>query len=384
MRKVAGKCYLPANQVFYDLLMQYPEMRLSYSFSGIFLEQAAMYAPEVIESFQKLVSTGQVEVLAETYYHSLASIHSIKEFRHQTAAHTRLVRELFSVTPKVFRNTELIFHNDIAEQVAALGYQGMLMEGADHVLGWRSPAFLYRAKTAPSLKLLLKHYRLSDDIAFRFGEKSWESYPLTADTFADWVSSHNGSGQVVNLFMDYETFGEHQWADTGIFDFLRALPGAVLQNSDNGFVTPSEAIQMYESVGELDVPFYVSWADIERDLTAWKGNPLQEEALRHLYGLEHSVLASEDEDLIRDWRRLQTSDHFYYMCTKWFADGDVHAYFNPYDSPYDAFITFMNVLRDVQLRIAENEFKRLGDIRIRRSLLSNLWGRFINFFTQPA
>lgn len=350
-RKVAEKCYLPANRALLELIERHPEFKASFSFSGVFLEQAALYAPEVIESFQRLVATGRVEVLGETYYHSLSFLHSRDEFRAQVNLHRRKIRELFGVTPTVFRNTELIYHNDLAQEVEAMGYKGILAEGADHILGWRSPNFLYNPPGSTKIKLLLKNYRLSDDIAFRFSSREWAEYPLTAPKFASWVNETNGNGNVVNLFMDYETFGEHQWEDTGIFWFLRSLPEEILRHPDNDFVTPSEAIDRYDAVAEIDVPHYVSWADVERDLSAWLSNPIQHDAMRAVYAIEHEVLESGDAHLIHDWRKLQTSDHFYYMCTKWFTDGDVHKYFSPYDSPYEAFIAYMNVLHDLRLRL---------------------------------
>lgn len=355
--KVANKCYLPANALFLKLLKQHPELKISYSLSGVFMEQAEEYYPEVIESFQKLVQTGQVEILEETYFHSLSFLYSKNEFRHQIDMHRKKVDSLFGVKPKVFRNTELIFHNDIAKEIEELGYDGILAEGADHILGWRNPNFVYHPKETSKIKLLLKNYRLSDDIAFRFSCKEWDSYPLTADQFAEWVSQVNGNGHLVNLFMDYETFGEHQWEDTGIFDFLAHLPAAVLRNPDNSFVTPSEAIAKYDSFGELDFPHFVSWADTERDLSAWLSNHIQVDALKKIYSLEDKVLATKDEKLIHDWRKLQTSDHFYYMCTKWFSDGDVHKYFNPYESPYEAFINYMNILSDLKLRLKKQTKK---------------------------
>ncbi|MBP9750147.1 MAG: glycoside hydrolase family 57 protein [Candidatus Pacebacteria bacterium] len=351
VRKVAEKCYLPANATLLENLRAHPEFKVAFSFSGIALEQFEEYAPDVIESFKRLIGTGRVEVLSETYYHSLAFLESPDEFREQVRMHARKVRELFSVRPYVFRNTELIYRNDIAAMVADMGYLGMLAEGADHLLGWRKPTYVYHAQNDPSFKLLLKHYKLSDDIAFRFSNRGWEEWPLTAPKFARWVDAHNGDGHVINLFMDYETFGEHQWEDTGIFDFLRALPQEVLRHPDNTFVTPTEALTQYPSVGEIDVPHYVSWADVERDLSAWRSNPIQHDALRALYALESGVKKSNDPELLRDWRRLTTSDHFYYMCTKWWEDGDVHKYFSPYDSPYEAFIAYMNVLNDLTLRV---------------------------------
>ncbi len=350
LRKVADKCYLPANAAIADNLAQHPDFKASFSISGVALEQFEEYAPEVIESFKRLVDTGRVEILSETYYHSLSFLRSPKEFREQVRMHDDKVRELFGVTPFVFRNTELIYRNDIAELVADMGYLGMLAEGADHMLGWRKPTYVYHAKNDPAFKLLLKHYKLSDDIAFRFSNRDWEEWPLTAPKFAQWVNAHNGDGNVINLFMDYETFGEHQWADTGIFDFLRAMPGEILAHPDNSFITPTDALTQFAPVGEIDAPNYVSWADVERDLSAWLSNPIQHDAMRAFFELEPEVKQSGDEALLRDWRRLSTSDHFYYMCTKWFQDGDVHAYFNPYESPYEAFIAYMNVLNDVRLR----------------------------------
>lgn len=349
-RKVADKSYLPANEAILANLRDYPDFKVAYSISGIALEQFEEYTPEVIESFKRLVDTGRVEILAETYYHSLTFLESPKEFKHQIQMHADKVKSLFGVKPYVFRNTELIYRNDIAEQVADMGYLGMLAEGADHLLGWRKPTYVYHAKNDPSFKLLLKHYKLSDDIAFRFSNRDWEEWPLTAPKFADWVNAHNGDGHVINLFMDYETFGEHQWEDTGIFNFLRAMPRDILRHPDNSFVTPTEALSKYPASGEIDAPNYVSWADVERDLSAWRSNPIQHDALRAFFALEPTVKQSGDADLVRDWRRLSTSDHFYYMCTKWWEDGDVHKYFSPYESPYEAFIAYMNVLNDVRVR----------------------------------
>lgn len=351
LRKVADKCYLPANNLLLDLIKKNPELKISFSISGVALEQFQLYYPEVIESFKKLVKTGSVELLSETYYHSLAFLHSLREFKRQVLLHKKKIKKLFNVTPKVFRNTELIYNNDLARVVKGMGYKGLLAEGADHVLGWRSPNFVYNSPSGMSV--LLKNYRLSDDIAFRFSERSWSEWPLTAPKFAQWVSAVNGNGQAVNLFMDYETIGEHQWASTGIFNFLRALPGELLKHPDNDFKTPSEVIRSYESVGVFDSPGITSWADVERDLSAWQSNKMQQAALEEVYKLEPLILKSRNKKLISDWRKMQTSDHFYYMCTKWFADGDVHKYFNPYESPYDAFINYMNVLRDIKARVSE-------------------------------
>jgi alpha-amylase len=351
-RKVAQKSYLPTNRLMLDLIQRYGKaFSISYSITGVALEQLQRWAPEVVDSFRALVDTGQVELLAETYYHSLAFLYSRDEFREQVQAHTAKIGETFGLRPRVFRNTELIYNNDLAHFVQGLGYIGICAEGADHILGYRSPNYVYRPIGAERIGLLLKNYRLSDDIAFRFSDRHWAEWPLRAEKFAQWVDQVNGNGFVVNLFMDYETFGEHQWADSGIFDFMYHLPEHVLKCPDNNFMTLSRAIQTYTPAGELDVPHMVSWADMERDLSAWLGNAMQSNALHELYRLEEAVKASGDLQLLHDWRRLQTSDHFYYMCTKWFADGDVHKYFNPYESPYDSYINFMNCLDNVRSRL---------------------------------
>ena len=351
-RKVAQKCYLPANRLMLDLVRRFgKEFSCSYSITGVALEQFQKWAPEVVDTFRALADTGQVEFLAETYYHSLAFLYSRDEFRDQVTAHAAKMFETFGVRPRVFRNTELIYNNDLGHYLQGMGFLGVCAEGADHVLGYRSPNFLYRPIGADRIALALKNYRLADDIAFRFSDRHWKEWPLTAEKFAGWVDQVNGNGFVVNLFMDYETFGEHQWADSGIFDFMYHLPEQVLKRPDNNFMTLSRALQAYAPVGELDIPHMVSWADVERDLSAWLGNAMQSNALHELYRLEEPVKASKDGQLIHDWRRLQTSDHFYYMCTKWFADGDVHKYFNPYESPYDSYINFMNVLDNIRTRI---------------------------------
>jgi alpha-amylase len=354
MQKVAKKCYLPTNNIILDTIHRSDgKFKVSYSISGVALDQFEAYTPEVLDSFKALAKTGCVEFLNETYHHSLSFLVSLDEFKEQVALHRQKIKALFGQTPKVFRNTELIFNNYLAYTAEQMGYKGILAEGADHILGWRSPNFLYRPKTTEKIKLLLKNYRLSDDIAFRFSERSWKEWPLTADKFAHWVNAINGNGNVVNLFMDYETFGEHQWESTGIFDFLKALPWYLRKHQDNDFVTPSEAIARYPAMGELDIHHPISWADIERDTSAWLGNKMQQEAVHHLFHLEKDIKLAGDQQLLEDWRKLQTSDHFYYMCTKWFADGDVHKYFNPYDSPYEGFINFFNVLNDLHMRLKD-------------------------------
>jgi alpha-amylase len=353
-RKVAGKCYLPANQLMLDLIRRHEgRFKVSYSITGVVLEQFRQYAPEVLASFQELAETGCVEFLAETYYHSLSFLFSPREFAAQIAAHQQTIQNLFDQTPRIFRNTELVYNNALAAAIEQIGgFDAVLAEGADHILGWRSPNFVYRPPNTRNLKLLLKNYRLSDDVAFRFSNRGWREWPLRAEKFGQWINAVNGNGYTVNLFVDYETFGEHQWEDTGIFEFLRHLPGEILKNPDNNFKTPGEVANAYEAADVVDVPHLVSWADTERDLSAWLGNPMQHNAIHELYHLEDAVLAAGDPDLLADWRKLQTSDHFYYMCTKWFADGDVHKYFNPYDSPYDSYINFMNILDHLRSRCA--------------------------------
>jgi len=353
LAKVAAKSYLPANRVLEELLREHPEFTFAFSFSGVLLDQLEEDFPEVLDSFKRLVATGRVEILGDTYHHSLAFFYSVPEFERQVGLHAATIRRLFGITPKILRNTELSYRNDLATWAETNGYQGIMAEGWDHVLRWRSPNFLYRPAGCKKIKVLLKNYRLSDDVAFRFSERSWKGWPLTAPKFAGWVNAHHGDGQTVNLFMDYETFGEHQWEDSGIFHFLSALPEELLKHPETAFKTPSQTVAAYEIVGEFDVPYILTWADTERDLSAWVGNDIQRSAITALYALEEKVLRTNDAKLIEDWRRLQTSDHFYYMCTKWFADGDVHKYFNPYQSPYDAYIAFMNALSDVTLRIRE-------------------------------
>jgi alpha-amylase len=353
-KKVANKCYLPANRMLLKLIQQHKgRFRIAYSLTGVLLEQLQRYCPEVMSTFHALAQTGCVEFLGETYYHSLSFLYSRQEFIEQVRKHSETIHDLFGQTPKIFRNTELIYNNDLGLLIEALGcFDAVITEGADHILGYRSSNFVYRPRGCRRVKLLLKNYSLSDDIAFRFSNRQWAQWPLTAEKFANWINAINGCGQAVNLFMDYETLGEHQWEDTGIFDFMRHLPDEILKHPDNNFKTPSEVVAAYEPLDVVDVPHVISWADTERDLSAWLGNPMQSNALHELYRLEKKVKRTDDPRIVSDWRKLQTSDHFYYMCTKYFADGDVHKYFNPYDSPYDSYINFMNVLDHLQKRCA--------------------------------
>jgi alpha-amylase len=361
LEKVAAKCYRPTHRLLLDLVRRHEgRFRVAFSVTGTALEQLAAFAPDVLEGFQALARTGCVEFLGETYFHSLAFLVDRDEFDRQVDRHLRRVEELFGARPRVFRNTELVYRNDLARHLAGRGFAAVLAEGVDHALSWRSPNFLYHALGEPRIKLLLKNHRLSDDIAFRFGDRRWSEHPLSPERFAGWISQVNGCGDVVNLFLDYETFGEHQWEETGIFDFLSRLPSAILSRPDNDFATPSEVAERFPARDAVDFPRFTSWADTERDLSAWTGNAMQRAALERLYALRPAVAEAGDPALLSAWERLTTSDHFYYMCTKWFADGDVHKYFNPFDSPYDAFIAFMNVLRDFELRCAPRPAARAG------------------------
>ena len=350
LRRIAQKCYLPMNEL---LLQQIEEQKgafkVAFSITGTALEQFDRYCPEVLDSFKKLAATGCVEFLSETYYHSLSSLASESEFKHQVAKHKEAIEKYFGVTPTTFRNTELIYSDSIANMVGDLGFKTILTEGAKHVLGWQSPNYLYKATTKKNQKLLLRNSGLSDDIAFRFSNKGWENWPLTTDKFVSWLKS--GDAEIVNLFMDYETFGEHQAASTGIFDFMKYLPAAVLADGEFEFVTPARAARKHKPVAPLCIPDAISWADEERDTSAWLGNELQNEAFNKLYSLSEKLAILNDAELWSDFGHLQESDHFYYMCTKYFSDGAVHKYFNPYDTPFEAFINYMNVLSDFMLRV---------------------------------
>jgi len=352
VQKIAKKCYLPANKILLELIKaQKGKFKVAFSITGSVLEQMELYSPETLKSFQDLAATGCVEFLAETYSHSLVSIKNEREFRKQVEMQVKKVESLFGQTPKVFRNTELVYSDKIGDMVSGMGFKAMLSEGAKHVLGWKSPNFVYCNTNNSKLKLLLRNYKLSDDIAFRFGNQAWNEWPLTAGKFTAWLEAIDKKEEVVNLFMDYETFGEHQWEGSGIFEFLKAFPAEVLSKKQFKFSTPSEVAQEFEPVSVLNVPHHVSWADEERDLTAWLGNNLQWEAFDNLYSLSDEIAQIEDKSIQNDWLRLQNSDHFYYMCTKFFADGAVHQYFNPFKSPYDAFINYMNVLADFSERV---------------------------------
>ncbi|PIR48872.1 alpha-amylase [Candidatus Peregrinibacteria bacterium CG10_big_fil_rev_8_21_14_0_10_55_24] len=376
-RKVAEKCYLPANALIEELLRTYPNFSVAYSLSGVFLEQCKEYGPDVLSSFQRLAQTGKVEFLAETYYHSLSSLKSLEEFTEQVHIHAQRIEELFGQRPTVFRNTELIYSNELSQIARLMGFRGILAEGADHLLNGRSPNVPFTpptftlpkeigrvihqqrqgGKTPEQITVLLKNYRLSDDVAFRFSDRSWVGFPLTSDRFTDWLVQSGGHS--INLFMDYETFGEHQWEDTGIFSFLRSLP-ELWEKRGIRAATPSQVIDLWK---EEETPVYdahhaISWADMERDLSAWQENAIQRSALESLFSLEKAVKERGDSNLLDLWRLLQTSDHFYYMCTKYWSDGDVHKYFSPYDSPYEAYRRFSHALCDLKQRLETPKEKK--------------------------
>ncbi len=385
MQRIAQKCYLPMNQILLDLIREYgAAFKVSFSISGQALEQFEMYTPEVLESFKSLAKTGNVEFLAETYAHSLASLRESDEFEKQVQKHARKISELFGQTPTSFRNTELIYSDEIGDRVAKMGYKVMLTEGAKHVLGWRSPNLLYASALNPNLKILLKNFRLSDDIAFRFSQQDWEGWPLTTKKYVDWLTEIDKKDEVINLFMDYETFGEHQWEQTGIFEFMAELPGKILAKPGFNFATPRELGENLQPVAPIHVPYPISWADEERDLTAWLGNDLQDEAFGKLYSLEKKVNHCTDPEIQLDWLKLQNSDHFYYMCTKWFSDGAVHKYFNPYSSPYDAFINYMNVLSDFILRVEDNTTYQGADFEDVKTAASKFAGKAGQFAKEQS
>jgi alpha-amylase len=352
MRKVADKCYIPANDLILELIQKHKgKFKVTFSLSGLAINQFRLYAPEVLDSFRKLAETGMVEFLAETNSHSLVSLKSRSEFERQVSRHKEMLKEFLGVEATSFRNTELIYSDLIGSWVADMGFKSILTEGAKHVLGWKSPNFLYCNSINPRLKVLLRNFVLSDDIAFRFSNRDWNAWPLTAEKYASWINKLAPKSELLNIFLDYETFGEHNWKETGIFDFLYHMPGAVLKKTPFRFMTPIEISEALQPVSAINIPSPISWADEERDITAWLGNELQVAALDKLYSLAGKVNKCEDELIKKDWEYLQSSDHFYYMATKFFSDGVVHAYFNPYETPYDAFMNYMNILSDFELRL---------------------------------
>ena len=348
--KVADKSYKPMNHLLEKLLSDHPDFKVSLSITGTFIEQAEQFDPGILDSFRRLVDTGRVEILSETYHHSLAFFYDRNEFEAQVERHRQKIREVFGVETRVFRNTELAYNNELAKWADDHGFNGIIAEGWDDVLGWRSPNYVYRPVNTANIKLLMKNYRLSDDIAFRFSDRGWSDWPLTADKYHRWASTALEDAPLLNLFMDYETFGEHQWAEDGIFEFFEQFVRHWVSRPDQKFYTISEAIEANEPQGEISVTQTVTWADSERDLSAWLGNNLQHEAMKYIYDMTERVLRTGDGQLIDDWRKLQTADHVYYMSTKHADDGSVHSYFSPYSSPYEAFLNYMNAIRDIRWR----------------------------------
>ena len=348
--KVAKKCYLPTNNLLLDLIHQFDgDFRISFSITGTFIEYCEKYSPTVLDSFKELFKTGAVDLIEETYFHSLSSLFdNLDEFEYQVKMHNQMINRIFGYKPKVFRNTEAIYDNRIAKKIEELGYKGIITEGTEKILGWRSPNFLYKPINA-NLKVLLRNYKLSDDVGFRFSARDWPGFPLTADKYAHWMS--RCEGDIINLFMDYETFGEHQWTETGIFDFIRNLPHEVLRHENLDFVTVREVIEKFEVVGEVDVPWAISWADEDRDVSTWLGNDMQIACFNELKEIGERLKEQDNKDLLHAWRLLQTSDHLYYVSTKGYEDGNVHAYFSPYDAPYDGFINYMNILQDFKHKV---------------------------------
>ena len=351
MHNSAELSYIPANKVLLELIKKYKgTFKVSFSITGTAIEQFNLYAPEVLDSFRKLAKTGQVEFLSETYSHSIASVKDEELFAEQIKKHDELIKKYFDVSPVIFKNTELIYNDRIGEIVAEMGFKGIITEGAKHILGWKSPDFLYCNVRNPRLKVLLRNVALSDDLSYRFSNKNWNKYPLTAEKFVDWMNADDKS-EIINLFINYESLGKRQPASSGIFDFFKKLPEVVINSGKLKFATPSEVVDEYQPVSSVHVPNTISWADEEKDMAAWLGNEMQEESFNKLYALSEKMKMVKDKDMIRDWNYLQTSDHFYYMCTKVFSDGEVHDSFNPYESPYEAFINYMNVLSDFTLRL---------------------------------
>ena len=352
INRVAERCYIPMNNLLMGLIKEYGKaFKVSFSITGSVIDQMQQYAPAALKSFQDLVATGNVELLAETYAHTLVSLKNKEEFKLQVTKHCDKLEALFGQRPTTFSNTEMIYDDVIGETVAEMGFKVMLTEGAKHILGWKSPNYLYCNAINPRLKVLLRNFRMSDDIAFRFSERKWTEWPLTADKFAYWMKKVGDNQETINIFLDYETFGEHQSSETGIFDFMKALPAAIFKETDFVFSTPSEVAENLQPISAIHVPQPISWADEERDTTAWLGNDLQDEAFDSLYALTEKIKLVDDPSILRDWQYLQTSDHFYYMCTKWFSDAEVHKYVNPYPSPYEAFMNYMNVLSDFIIRV---------------------------------
>jgi alpha-amylase len=354
IRNVAKKCYQSVNLMLLELIHKHPNLRITFSISGVALEQLEQYCPAVIESFRMLASTNSVEFLGETYYHSLCSLIDQHEFNYQVTKHSDTMERLLGVRPTVFRNTELIYSDRLAQMIQALGFKGTYIDGIEKILDQKSPNVIYRAPHASDFKLFLRNYRLSDDIAFRFSDKTWKEYPLTAQKYVTWLTEQKPSdGNLINLGMDYETFGAHQKKGTGVLTFLKDFLTTVATQKTITMINPSETIRRVKAKEQISVPTHISWADQERDLSAWLGNDMQRDAFDSLSKLKRHVMNLNDSELINAWRYLQTSDHFYYMSTKMGDDGNVHRYFSPYQSPYEAFMNYMNVLASLEYKIRQ-------------------------------
>ncbi len=351
--RIAERSYIPAAETLLRMIEDTKgAFKCAISITGTALEQFEQYVPEFIDLLKKLADTGCVEFLAETYAHSLASLADPEEFAAQVKLHDEKIKALFGQTPKVFRNTELIYCDDLAPQILGMGYKGVITEGAKHILGWKSPDYVYSAASAPKLKILLKNDKLSDDISDRFSNTAWDEYPLTADKYINWIASTPAEEQIINLFMNLEVFGDFQPRETGIFQFLEALPRFAAEKGIE-FWTPTTAVTKLKAVDVLSVLHPISWADEARDTSAWLGNKLQNEAFNKLYSVSERVRLCEDRRLKQDWNYLQSADHFFYMSTKNMHDGSVHSQFSPYDTPFDAFTNYMNVLADFIVRVEE-------------------------------
>ena len=348
--KVAKKCYIPTNKILLNLINESDgDFRISFSLTGTFVEYCEKYMPSLLDSFKDLFATGAVDLIEETYFHSLSSLYDdLDEFEEQVTMHNEMIKRIFNYKPRVFRNTEAIFDNRIAKKISEMGYKGILTEGTEKILDWRSPNYIYKPVNT-DIKVLLRNYTLSDDVGFRFSARGWPGYPLTADKYANWLASCEGD--LINLFIDYETFGEHQWIETGIFDFLDHLPREVMKHRHLDFITVSEAVEKYEPVGEINVPWAISWADEDRDVSTWLGNNMQVACFNEIKEIGKAIKQKNDKELLYIWRLLQTSDHLYYLSTKGMQDGAVHAYFSPYSGPYEGFINYMNILQDLKQRI---------------------------------
>ncbi len=371
LRKTAEESYLPANKLLLKLARKLGDkFKVAFSITGVALEQFELYAPEVIHSFQELAKTGCVEFLSETYSHSLSSLKDKTVFEQQVKLHDQRIQELFGQKPRVFRNTEMIYSDEMGAQISRMGYTGMLTEGARHVLGWKSPNFLYVNARNPRLKVLMRNFKLSDDISFRFSNTNWSEFPLTAEKFTGWLNQLDANEEVINLFLSYEAFGGWQSKESGIFNFLEHWAQHVAKSETLKFATPSDVLQELQPVSAVHVPHCISWADEERDLTVWLGNEMQKEAFEKLYSLSPRMAKCNDDELIKDWNYLQSSDHFYYMSTKFFSNSTGHHYFNPFDSPYEAFINYMNILSDFKIRL--NSFSPESKMEIEVAALHNL------------